>query len=149
MKTHYIEEMIGKTISSVILRARENSSPHCQLLISFEEGNNFEFYSMRDMIFCAKGSWPWDALEKTLKDEDAVDVARIGHTAQGENRSSKQKISLALKKAREIKRCFNNYDDTSVAGGLNELIEFLEGEKEDLSFKTEFKTYRNRSEGLE
>jgi len=85
MKTKYIEEMIGKTISSVILRERENGSPHCQLLISFEEGGNFEFYCMREMIFCAKGTWPWDALKKPFVDGDAIDVARIGHIATGEN----------------------------------------------------------------
>ena len=51
----YVSQIIGKTISSVIIRERKSCNPRCQLLISFEEGGHFEFYCPDEMIKSAKG----------------------------------------------------------------------------------------------
>lgn len=75
----YVSEIVGKTVSSVILRKRRSNNPRCQLLVSFEGGGYFEFYCPDDMIKPTRGICSGDAFENPPS--DGTDVIRVGHRA--------------------------------------------------------------------
>ena len=83
---NYVSEILGKTISSVILRERIKGNPRCQLLIGFEDGSNFEFYCSDDMIHNSNGLSPQDAFDKPC--HDGIDVIRIGYPANYKQKES-------------------------------------------------------------
>ena len=88
----YVLQIIGKTISSVIIRKRKSFNPRCQILISFEEGGHFEFYCPDEMIKSAKGMWSDDAFKKPSG--DGIEVVRVGHPAHTNRDSVEEPLDL-------------------------------------------------------
>ena len=72
----YLEEILGKTISKVVLRQRLTNDPHCQLYLEFGDGTNFEFYATSEMIKPTKGLMPCKVRELG-SNEKAVDVVCV------------------------------------------------------------------------
>ena len=66
----YIREMLGKTISKVVLRERRKKNPRCQLFLEFSDGTYFEFYVGEEMIKPQKGLMPCKIRELQWKNRE-------------------------------------------------------------------------------
>ena len=79
----YLSQIIGKTISSVIIRTRKKGKPRCQLFLNFEDGNSYEFFCNEELITPTASLWHKDAF--TNIPIGFEDLIRVGHPSKQEN----------------------------------------------------------------